>query len=147
MIKELKYNEVYFFWKNYLWPNREIITPMSTMRYMDKPYKEIEKKYEPTFYGYVIDDKIIGVNSGHASSKIHYRSRGLYVLPEYRGKNIGVELLKYSIQLAKKENKKYCWSLPKKTALKTYLTAGFEQTSNFFQTETSNLNCYVIKEL
>lgn len=147
MIKELEYNDVYFFWKTYLWPDRKTITPMSTMRYMDEPYKDIEKKYKPTFYGFIVNNNIVGVNSGHASSKIHYRSRGLYVLPEYRGNNIGVELLKYCMLLAQRENKKYCWSLPKKTALKTYLKAGFEKTSDFFQTETSDLNCYVIREL
>lgn len=147
MIRELEYDIVYFFWKTYLWPDRENIEPMSSMRFMDDPYPEILKKYTPTFYGYEMDGKIVGVNSGHASSYIHYRSRGLFVLPEYRGKEIGTELLKYSFKLAAQENKQYCWSLPKKTALNTYIKAGFEQTSVFFQTETSDLNCYVIKKI
>lgn len=147
MIVEIDFAKILNFWQVYLWPNRSTITPMSTMRYMDDPYKEIEKIYKPTFYGYFIDDKLVGVNSGHASSRIHYRSRGLYVLPEHRGKHIGVELLKYSLRLAENEEKKYCWSLPRKSALKTYLNAGFEQTSDFFETETSEFNCYVIKKL
>ena len=147
MIKELDYETVYEFWQKYLWPNRAIIMPMSTMRYNDIAYKGILKNYVPTFFGYIIDNTVVGVNSGHATSRIHYRSRGLYVMPGYRNNNIGKLLLEYTIQLAVKENKKYCWSLPRKTALKTYLNAGFEQTSDFFKTETSELNCYVIKEL
>ena len=68
-------------------------------------------------------------------------------MPKYRHNNIGRYLLEHTITLAKNENKKYCWSLPRKTALKTYLNAGFEQTSKFFETETSEQNCYVIKEI
>lgn len=147
MIKELPYDTVYEFWKEYLWPERNTILPMSTMRYKDTAYDGILKNYNTTFFGYVINNTVVAVNSGHATSRIHYRSRGLYVMPKYRYNNIGTALLEYTTKLAARENKKYCWSLPRKTALKTYLNAGFEQTSDFFETETSELNCYVIKEL
>ena len=43
MIKELDYETVYEFWQKYLWPNRAIIMPMSTMRYNDIAYKGILK--------------------------------------------------------------------------------------------------------
>ncbi len=145
MIKELLYNEVHQVWQEFLWPERNNILPMSNMRYKDTAYDNIYKNYKPTFFGYILDDKIVGVNSGHSTSRVHYRSRGLYVMPEYRHNNIGKHLLEYTITLAKAENKKYCWSLPRKVALKTYLNAGFEQTSKFFETETSEQNCYVIK--
>tara|TARA_B110000503_G_scaffold58423_1_gene93433 strand:- start:1508 stop:1951 length:444 start_codon:yes stop_codon:yes gene_type:complete len=147
VIKELPYDTVYEFWKEYLWPERNTILPMSTMRYKDTAYDGILKNYNTTFFGYVINNTVVAVNSGHATSRIHYRSRGLYVMPKYRYNNIGTALLEYTTKLAARENKKYCWSLPRKTALKTYLNAGFEQTSDFFETETSELNCYVIKEL
>ena len=147
MIKEIDYSTIESFWQKYLWPDRQPISPMSTMRYKDIAYEGILKNYTPKYFGYIIDNEVVGVNSGHASSKIHYRSRGLYVLPKYRHNNIGKSLLEYTIQLAKNENKKYCWSLPRKTALKTYINAGFEQTSEFFETETSEQNCYVIKDI
>lgn len=147
MIEEIDYPTILNFWQNYLWSNRKNITPMSTMRYKDNAYNGILKNYQPSFFGYVVDNNIVGVNSGHASSKIHYRSRGLYVLPEYRYNNIGQKLLQYTLELAAKENKVYCWSLPRKTALKTYINAGFIQTSDFFETETSEFNCYVIKKI
>ena len=45
---------------------------------------EIYKKYFPYFFGAYVDGKLAGVNSGHKTSETNFRSRGLYVLEEYR---------------------------------------------------------------
>ena len=99
--------------------------------------------YKAYFFAYLVDDNIVGVNSAHRSSEKEFRSRGLYVFEKYRNKGIGKKLLEYSIDLGKLEGCKTCWSVPRKTALSTYLAAGFNQTTDFFKTETSDENCYV----
>lgn len=147
MIKEIDFTTIKSIWQENLWPDRNDITPLSNMRYKDTPNLAISYTYTPIFFAYYVGNDIAGVNSGHCSSRFHFRSRGLFVFPQYRYNNIGKTLLEYTIKLAITKNKKYCWSLPRKTALKTYLNAGFEQTSEFFETETSEQNCYVIKEL
>ena len=145
MIEYITFLDIQEIWKKHLWPNRKEILPMSNMRYEAIPYTSISKKYTPTFFAYIVDGEIAGVNSGHCSSRFHYRSRGLFVFPQYRKKGIGTKLLKHACYLGRNAEMVYCWSLPRKVALETYLNAGFEQTSKFFETETSEQNCYVIK--
>jgi GNAT superfamily N-acetyltransferase len=147
MIREISFEIIKQIWEQHLWIDRHDIVSMSSMLYEGGYNIDIYKKYKPKFFAYYIDEKIVGVNSGHSSSKIHYRSRGLWVSPDYRKKGIGTNLLKHTMIQGKKEDKVYCWSLPRKQSLATYLNAGFEQTSDFFETETNELNCYVIKEL
>jgi GNAT superfamily N-acetyltransferase len=145
LIKQISFTEVCELWKQ-LWPNREIDTH-STMRYNDDPYPAIREMYEVTYFGYFDKNKLLGVNSGHATSRFHYRSRGLFVLPEYRKNGIGIELLKATIDKSKEENTKICWSIPRKQSINTYTTAGFIKDSHWFSTETNEENCIVIKKL
>jgi GNAT superfamily N-acetyltransferase len=147
MIKEINFDTIKQIWEQSLWPGRTNITPLSNLRYKDIPNVSISHHYTATFFAYHINNKIVGVNSGHSSSRIHYRSRGLWVDPNYRQQGIGSKLLIHTIEQAKKENKFFCWSLPRKNSLSAYINAGFEQTSDFFETETSEFNCYVIKKL
>jgi GNAT superfamily N-acetyltransferase len=99
-------------------------------------------KYPTTFFGYMLDDKIVGVNSGHGCMNHGYRSRGLWVDPNYRNNGIGVSLLTATINQAKLENFNQVWSFPRKTSWSTYKGAGFELTSNWEQSETSDSNAY-----
>jgi GNAT superfamily N-acetyltransferase len=143
LIKQIAFEEIKSIWKEHLWPAREEILPMSNMRYKDIPYTSISKRYTPSFFAYIVDDEIAGVNSGHCSSRFHYRSRGLYVFPEYRKQGIGTKLLEHVCNLGRDAGMVYCWSLPRRSALKTYINAGFEQTSGFSPTDTNEENCHV----
>lgn len=147
MIKEIDFKIIKEIWQINLWPGRTNITALSNLRYKDIPNLLISQHHTAKFFAYYLDNKIVGVNSGHPSSRIHYRSRGLWVDPKYRKQGIGTNLLIHTIEQAKKEGKFFCWSLPRKQSLNTYFSAGFEQTSDFFETETNEFNCYVIKEI
>jgi GNAT superfamily N-acetyltransferase len=147
MIKEIDFPTIYEIWAKYLWPGREKIMPISNMHYMNIDNFMVPKEFKPTFIAYVLDNEIVGVNSGHANSNLYYRSRGLYVNPEHRKRGIGKELLLYTIELAKKENRSYCWSVPRRESIGAYIDAGFEKTSEYFKTDTSDHNCYVIKKI
>jgi GNAT superfamily N-acetyltransferase len=96
----------------------------------------------PTFFAFIVDGEIAGVNSGHMCKDNHYRSRGLYVFPDFRGKGIGTILLKATIAQAKAETAVLCWSYPKKTSWKSYLAAGFKLASCWGGSETSDANAY-----
>ena len=102
----------------------------------------------PTFFGMYIRDELIGVNSGFKTGEYEYRSRGLYVKPEYRRKLIATMLLEATQMQAIRENAKMIWSMPRKTAVQTYLSFGFKQSSKFFDENVEfGPNCFVVKYL
>ena len=75
-----------------------------------------------------------------------YRSRGLYVFDQYRGRGIGTKLLKATIAQAELEGASMCWSYPKDSSWKTYERAGFELASEFEVSENGN-NAYCMIRL
>ena len=99
-------------------------------------------KTVPSFFAYIQDSKILGVNSGHKCFDNSYRSRGLFVFPEYRNKGIGVSLLKETILQGHKESASFVWSYPRKTSWSTYEHAGFYLASDWEVSETSDSNAY-----
>lgn len=135
MIVEIDFDVILPIWQNFLWKDRvSAIESNSAMNYLGG-YDLKNLNTNPTFFAYTINNKIIGVNSGHLCCDGSYRSRGLYVHKEHRGYGIGIQLLLSSINQAKKEHAKFIWSYPKYTAYKTYLSAGFTITSNWEQSE------------
>lgn len=146
MILQIDFSTIYNYWSNYLWLDRKSkIEPTSAMRFLGG-YDLKNLDFEPTFFGFVIDGNIVGVNSGHKCMDDGYRSRGLFVLPEFRGRKIGVELLLATIDQATKEQSTYVWSYPKLNSWTTYQKAGFVLSSNFEQSELG-LNAYCKKDI
>ena len=147
MIKLIDFATIFQIWQKYLWPDRASpIETNSAMIYLGG----IEGKNmltTPTFFGYFHENNLAGVNSGHLCADNTYRSRGLYVFPEYRGMGIGSKLLTATIQQAEVEEAKLVWSLPRRTSWYTYRRAGFTQTSDWFKTETSDENAYCAFDL
>ena len=146
MIEIIDENYIMPYWR-LLWPDRDQIPLMSSMLYKDGYNVSIYTKYKPTYFGFTIDGNIVGVNSGHRSNDNEYRSRGLFVLPQFRNKGIAVKLLSATIEQAKKEDCNTVWSVPRMLSLYTYEKAGFERTSDFFKTETCSHNCYVLYKI
>lgn len=144
MITKITFDEVLPIWNTYLWPNRQSsIDPTSAMCYLGG-YDLVNAQSYPTFFAYMIDNEIAGVNSGHKTMNDGYRSRGLYVLEKFRGMGIGTRLLKATIEQAKIEDCNMCWSYPRKSSWKSYLNAGFELASDWEISETSEANAYCI---
>ena len=146
MLFKISFEEIYPIWKSYLWPSRTSpIEPNSAMCYLGG-YDMYNMSTKPTFFAYMIDDEIVGVNSGHMCADNQYRSRGLFVFEEYRGRGIGKELLLATIEQAKWEGASMCWSYPRKDSRRTYEKAGFVLQSEFKPNETG-LNAYCSIEL
>ena len=148
--KIVDFKTIFPIWNDKLWPQRKSpINPMSSMTY-DRNYDmKIHEKYKPTFVAvYNIDDKIIGVNSGHRTDDKLYRSRGIWVEPLYRRKGIAGILFCEIERAAMEEQCTHIWSLPRKSALPAYEKYGFIKTSDFFDEKVEfGPNCYVKKEL
>jgi len=150
--KRITFEEILPVWKDELWPNREsAIEPMSAMTW---PYEGDPQpidmsifEYEPTFWGVYIDDKLIGVNSGHRTTDQAYRSRGIWVDPAQRGKRISQTLFALLTHQAQIEGCDMVWSIPRKSALQAYTNAGFQTVGDFIETETSEANIYAYKFL
>lgn len=136
MIRQIEWKEIEYFWREHLWPDR--ITPIETNSAMTfwigENFYESVHKYDmdnmlttPTFFGFFIKRKLIGVNSGHSCpQENNYRSRGLWVDEKYRGRGIGQALLKATIEQGFKEKRKMIWSYPRNTSWPTYRAVGFQ---------------------
>jgi GNAT superfamily N-acetyltransferase len=145
MVIKITWKEIYNIWHDYLWPNRfSPIEPVSAMCYPNG-YNIINMQSIPTFYGYIINDKIIAVNSGHSCpNQNNYRSRGLWVDPDYRGKGIAQQLLTATIEQGQQEGYTQIWSYPRQSSWPTYRAVGFELTSAWETSETSEANAYCV---
>jgi len=146
MIVFLDYMDIYQIWRKHLWSDRKSeITPNSAMLFLGG-YDSGNMDHKPTFFGYLEDEIIVGVNSGHKCIDRSYRSRGLFVFPEYRNKGIATRLLQETINQGQKESALFVWSYPKQSSWRTYEKAGFSLCSPW---EISELgyNAYCKKEL
>ena len=138
-LKEIDFDTIFPIWNEKLWPGRiSKIEPMSSLVWNSQLFltwgnSEIKKdsaifdKYEPKFFGLFLEKEIVGVNSGFRTEDNVYRSRGLWVDPEHRHFGHGQLLLRCAFQQAKNEKCKVIWSMPRKKALSTYESVGFNK--------------------
>jgi GNAT superfamily N-acetyltransferase len=153
----MKYEKITFeqilpVWQTHLWPDRT--STIETHSAMTWPYswpdKEIDMnifQYTASFWAVFDGERIVGVNSGHRSSEVEYRSRGIWVDPDYRGQGIATMLFNLLKNQAVTEGCEMIWSIPRKTALSAYTKAGFMTVGDFLETETSDANIYAIMRL
>jgi GNAT superfamily N-acetyltransferase len=139
-------------WRERLWPGRT--SAIETHSAMTWPFGNVAAKFDMTIFDYPAtffaaysDNKLVGVNSGHKTTDTLYRSRGLWVDPDYRKLGIAQLLFSSTEMQARLEGCSAIWSIPRKTALPSYQRFGFETVGGFFGTETSEANIYVIKSI
>ena len=149
-IEHISWNQIVRIWQTQLWPHRT--SPIETHSAMTWPFDNSQEAYDmsvfnyPAFFlGVFYNKDLVGVNSCHLSSPSHFRSRGLWVDPNHRSKGLAQMLFAETQQLAKTNNADMIWSMPRKTALKSYQHFGFNTVGDFFGTETADANIYVIQ--
>lgn len=130
IVKQITFEEILSIWQNYLWPNRQsTIETHSAMTWpmtnINQPYSMEVFSYPAYFFGAYHDNKLIGVNSGHSTSPTEFRSRGLWVDPNYRKLGIAQRLLKETVNQAKDSGAYMVWSIPKLSIIDTYKKVGF----------------------
>jgi len=109
-----------------LWPERQSpIEPVSTMKYLGGFDTKIAKQYQARFFGMYHSDQLIGVISGHPTSPLHYRTRGIYVLPEYQRHGIGRRLILIAFDAAVASGQQLIWALPRVTSATLFEKCGF----------------------
>ena len=141
MITKISFEEIYCIWNTQLWPNRHsAIETHSAMNFLGG-YDIKNMISTPTFFAYKLDNKIVGVNSGHMCHDNSYRSRGLFVFTEYRKQGIGKILLVATIDKGISEGADYIWSYPKQSSWPTYESAGFTIASPW-ETSELDVNAY-----
>lgn len=141
MIFKISFDNIYPIWRDYLWFDRTSpIEPNSAMLYKGK-YDLKNMHFQPTFYAFKLNNDIVGVNSGHMCVGNNYRSRGLYVFPEFRKLGIGTELLLATIEQGLTEGASFIWSYPRVNSWTTYYSAGFILKSKWSKSETGD-NAY-----
>lgn len=147
MIRTVDWPTIEYIWQTYLWPNRQSKIETNSAMCYHSGHNMYNMSTTPTFFGYYIGKDLVGVNSGHMCANNEYRSRGLWVAPEYRGRGIGQQLLLATIEQARKEHARFAWSYPRRSSCATYQSAGFEITSEWHLSETSEENAYCILNL
>ena len=147
-ISRITFKEIDYIWKKHLWPNRS--SAIETHSAMTWPFEGKPDQYDmkvfeypATFWGAYLDNKLVGVNSGHKTTDEQYRSRGIWVDPEYRKRGVAQMLFLMTAHQAKVEGCEMLWSIPRKIALPAYTKFGFETVGDYIVTETSEANIYV----
>lgn len=135
-------------WRNKLWSDQYKFEPTSCMIYPRGYDIEIPNKYSPVFFAAEFDGQIIGVYSGHRTSSEHFRARGLYVDPNFRGQGISRMLLKLLIKEAVAQQTKLLWTTPRQVSWPAYESLGFTQDSEFMHEGFRyGPNCYASLKL
>jgi GNAT superfamily N-acetyltransferase len=146
--ERLNFKTIESIWSTKLWPSRT--SAIESHSAMTWPFEgnpdSIDMdifNYPATFWGVYLDNKLVGVNSGHKTTDEQYRSRGIWVNPEYRKRGVAQMLFLMTAHQAKIEGCEMLWSIPRKTALPAYTKFGFETVGDYIITETSDANIYV----
>lgn len=128
-LRELSYDEIREFWNAHLWPNNpHSLRPVSSMLFGGGYDPGIKERYPAVYFGLFVEERLVGVNSGHFTSPVDFRSRGLCVLPEFRGRGLGASLLRAVIHHAREEGAARIWSYPRESAWAVYEKQGFHLT-------------------
>lgn len=143
-IRRLTWEEVQPIWNLRLWFGRDS-EPVTSMMYLggyDMAYKE----QTPVFLGVKPAENVIAVNSYVRTEGTQYRSRGLWVDPDFRGKGLAKKLLTHMLQCIRDEGGTMVWTMPREEALSAYESAGFVRTTDWFDQEWGR-NCYAMTSL
>lgn len=152
MIKQISFNEIKLHWK-YLWPDIDINKDIPHIylpdcKYVSKLYRSVDvsslEKILPNIcIGYFVGEKIVGVLNGYQTSRPYFRTRGLWVYPEYRKMGVATTLMENIEDYALKVSSKILWTVPRKESIGFYQKYGFKRTTEF-ELYGGN-NCYAIK--
>jgi GNAT superfamily N-acetyltransferase len=148
-LRQSSFQEVYPIWGQYLWPGRQSTIKAVSPINLDLRYDKELESATPTFWALHNEmGEMAGVISGYLTGEVHYRSRGLYLFPAWRGRGASRLLFSAVFAQAQKEGCRTIWSLPRQDAWPAYAARGFERKSEWF---TKNMefgpNCVAICSL
>ena len=125
IIKEITFLEILPIWKHELWPKRQsIIEPVSAIN-IDSEIDTQILTYSSLFLAVVIENKIVSVSSGHPTSNIDYRLRGMWTAESFQRMGFAAQLVLNLIEDAKIKGYKTVWVLSRLINEKFYEKIGF----------------------
>lgn len=143
----ISWDEISTVWKNYLWIGRKDINPISCMKFTNGIDATIKKKFVPTHHGIYVNDRLVAVISGHKSSDVEYRCRGIFIHKEFRSQGYSRMLFDLVTKDAADNNATIIWSYPRLSALYAYTKAGFTEAGEIENTGFSGPNIRVYKKI
>lgn len=121
------FREILPVWRDHLWPGRTSpLREQSSMRLEGGFDPEIYKN-QVYFYKILVGDVLAGTNSVFKTGDGEFRSRGLFVFPEFRGQSLSRALLEEAIAYTKLNGGEVLWSIPRVSALSAYERVGFQK--------------------
>ena len=145
--KVIEWYDISEIWRDLLWKDREDIIPISCMTHDGKIDASIKHKYIPVHHGIYVNDELAGVISGHNTSEIYYRCRGIYIKESYRGFGLSKLLFGLVESEASYKNCLYIWSYPRMSALGSYKKSGFVEYGEVENSGYSGPNIRVCKKI
>lgn len=148
VIKEIDFQTIKSVWSEKLWQNRK--SPIESHSAM-KLFGGYDMQYfkQPSFYlAAYFDDILVGCVSGHVTTKLLFRSRGLWVDENHRHQGIATALIQRLVEISSVQGCTAIWTVPRKSSLEFYKSVGFVQISEMFDDGVEyGPNCYAIKTL
>ena len=121
------FEEILPSWRDHLWPERQSpIEPISWLNHRAEVDSSVPSHAEPIFF--VMKDlhgKTCAVVSGHKTDPFMFRSRGLWVHPDWREKGVGTVIMRALENEARSLGSKVIWTMPRQSAAHFYEKNGF----------------------
>lgn len=136
MIITVNFDFIQDIWRKHLWTDRKTEIQSHSAMLLDGTYDLKNFTYPASYFVYIHENKVAGCNSGHKCCDNSYRSRGLYVFPEFRKQGIGTDLLLKTVEQGITERADLVWSYPRFESWTTYVKAGFKLQGGWQETET-----------
>ena len=128
-IRRSTFEEILPIWRDRLWPGRlSAIEPVSIID-SDGELSLRIKDLHPVFFEIRglrdLGGEIVGVCSGFRTSEAHFRSRGCWVDPSFRGQGLGALLLSAVNREAMSQGCSVVWTMARHSAIGFYERCGF----------------------
>lgn len=132
-IEKVRFEDILPIWQEHLWPDRT--SPIEKLSAIDRngSINPALLKERMSFWRAVnSNNQVVGVIGGQTTGD-SYRSRGLWVNDQFRGKGIGRKLVRAVIQAASEEGRRIVWTMPRASSIDFYKKAGFQVTNDHLE--------------
>ncbi|MBN8539874.1 MAG: GNAT family N-acetyltransferase [Deltaproteobacteria bacterium] len=175
VLEECRFEDVLPIWQAKLWPGRiSKIESNSAMKWLGGI--DLQLMQEPASFWRILVSKkkinepepsVIAVLSGHFGGLIpapnvqnsdsanlmrSFRTRGLYVAPEFRGLGAASAVMNAAFTEAKRTGCEVAWTFPRKSAMPAYEKMGFQRVGPWIGEKDPSAgefgpNCFAIRHL